>query len=73
MSYTVIEGQNIYDVALEVYGSAAGAAYLVEDNSLAFDAILDPGTVLVTRSTDVDDVVDEPVRAVGHKTCEHNE
>lgn len=54
-SYTVLSGQSVYDIALQVYGSVEGAITLWQDNTDVFTdnlrTVLTPGTQLIVRST----------------------
>jgi hypothetical protein len=45
-------GQQVEDIAVEVYGDAgAGTVLLMEDNNLALDSLLFPGQVLKVRQS----------------------
>jgi hypothetical protein len=49
--YTVLNGQNVYDVALLLYGNPSVVGKLCADNNLGFDSILNGGDTLVYDTT----------------------
>jgi hypothetical protein len=47
----VYEGQSIYDIAVQEYGSVEGLFYLLADNNLTLDSNLKSGAELVVRDS----------------------
>jgi hypothetical protein len=45
----VQEGQSLFDISAQVYGSGEGVLYLLEDNQLTFDSRLSSGDELLVR------------------------
>lgn len=48
-SVRVLEGQSLFDIAVQVYGFAESVAALAADNNLGVTDSLSPGTVLSVR------------------------
>lgn len=56
MAYTVEYGQSIFDISVQVYGSADGVEQLLRDNpEIDLDTDLVVGQVLVTDSSNIED------------------
>lgn len=45
--YRVLSGQNVYDVALLLYGSASAVGKLCVDNNIGYDTVLNGGDTLI--------------------------
>ena len=50
MEVTVLDRQNIFDIALQEYGKVEAVKTLLSDNGLTFDSFLHPGQVLKVRA-----------------------
>jgi len=57
ITYIVSEGQNLFDVAIETYGSIEGVFQLFADNELGFDHVLFSGQELLVNRNIVTDLV----------------
>jgi hypothetical protein len=66
---TVENGQNIFDIAVQEYGSVEGAAALIADNALAdgYATILTGGQILLIKSAPTDAKMLADIKAAGIK------
>lgn len=53
MKVTVLSGQSLVDIAIQVYGSAEGVFLLAEENNLEVTAELKPGQILEYKTENV--------------------
>ena len=53
MKVTVLSGQSLVDVAIQVYGSAQGVFVLAEENGLEVTDALEAGQVLEYRTDNI--------------------